>query len=74
VQQCSSFVFNRMFVFHLFSLEIGFNMFEGTLPSELGKMSQLERFIAPFNFFRGPIPDEMGRMEYLAEVNLTANL
>jgi hypothetical protein len=61
-------------VSHSFSLEIGFNLFSGTLPSELGIMSQLERFIAPFNFFRGSIPDEMGRMEYLAEVNLTANL
>jgi hypothetical protein len=59
-------------VFH--SLEIGFNLFSGTLPTELGSLSRLERFIAPFCYFRGPIPNDILRMTLLDEVNLTANL
>jgi hypothetical protein len=59
-------------VFH--SLEIGLNIISGNLPTELGLMSRLERFLAPLCYFQGPIPSEILRMTSLHELNLTANL
>jgi len=57
----------------LTTLDIGFNRFTGTLPSTIGRMTNLERVTAPANFFVGTLPSEMGMLSNLGQINLTSN-
>lgn len=54
-------------------LDIGFNSLAGTLPSELGLMTELIAFSAPYNSFSGTLPIELGRLSSIQVLNLTSN-
>jgi hypothetical protein len=47
------------------ALYIGFNLYYGTLPTQLGDMSKLQIFNAFGNDFLSTIPTELARLENL---------
>jgi Leucine-rich repeat (LRR) protein len=58
----------------LVQLDVGNNLLEGPIPSEIGKMSRLERIDAQGNRLSGTLPVEMNRMYPDIQLNLTNNL
>lgn len=59
---------------NLVQLDVGNNRFEGSIPSEIGKMSILEQIDAQGNRLSGTLPAEMNRMYPDVQLNLTNNL
>ena len=43
-------------------LYISFNKFTGTLPTELGELTDMKEFYAYTNDFNGTIPTELGNL------------
>jgi hypothetical protein len=58
----------------LVELDIGNNIFHGTIPPVIGKMTKLERIDAQSNRLNGTLPIEMNRMYHDIQLNLTNNL
>ena len=51
----------------------GKNHINGTLPTELGNLVQLEKLFLASNSFSGTIPSELGRLTKLSELDLYKN-
>ncbi|KAL2936248.1 Receptor protein-tyrosine kinase CEPR2 [Bienertia sinuspersici] len=49
------------------------NRFSGVLPSELGKLNQLERLYLSNNSFSGEIPPQFGNLKQLSSLQLQGN-
>lgn len=58
----------------LVSLYINFNLFSGTLPSEIGRLTSLKHFYALDNDFSGTIPSEVKSMMSLEDMVIADNL
>eukprot|EP00934_Nitzschia_sp_Nitz4_P005469 Nitzschia sp. Nitz4//scaffold187_size43274//8756//10702//NITZ4_007330-RA/size43274-processed-gene-0.51-mRNA-1//1//CDS//3329539798//5459//frame0 len=52
---------------------LGDNQFHGSLPSEMGDLAVLERFIAQANDLTGTVPSDLGRLKLLERVDLSWN-
>ena len=49
------------------------NMLMGTLPPELGQLTELRTLYLPKNYLSGPVPPELGRLANLVELHLGGN-
>lgn len=55
-------------------LDISYNQFRGSLPDEIGRLTNLRRFRAQHNHLTGTLPMTMARMNPNLNLNLTDNL
>ena len=54
-------------------LSLSFNELTGTIPAELGSLSNLERLSLSFNELTGTIPTELGGLSNLESLDLSSN-
>lgn len=50
------------------------NGLSGTLPQELGDLTELRNLTLPHNDLSGPLPEFLGTLEQLRQINLSGNL
>lgn len=58
----------------LLELDIANNKFSGSIPTEIGRLTKLERIDAQNNMLEGTIPSTMNKMYPDVQLNLTNNL
>jgi len=58
---------------HIVKIMFGSNQLNGTIPSELGNLSNLEILLLNNCQFNGIIPPELGKLSNLKELNLVGN-
>ena len=54
-------------------LSLSDNNLSGTLPPELGDLTQLRRLVLDNNELTGPIPSELGKLDWLTMLELSVN-
>ena len=59
--------------FNLSSINLSFNDFVGTLPSEIGKLYNLELLLVGINKLTGTLPTEYGNLFSLQRFTLSGN-
>jgi Leucine-rich repeat (LRR) protein len=58
----------------LFRLDVSYNSFNSTIPTEIGLLTNLYHVDAMGNQLRGSLPDEMLNMNRNLRLNFTDNL
>lgn len=60
-------------LFRLQSLALDHNFFSGSMPTSLGKLSELQEVSLSHNLVTGAIPDQIGRLSRLKTVDFSSN-
>ena len=57
----------------VFGIDLGEGELSGSLPAELGKLTNLSHLWLPYNELSGPIPPELGTLSKLSSLWITSN-